>query len=100
MTDEMMNVSHPSPLRLQTRARVRAAYARGEVHVSVVCEVFQRQAPRKRLASFRNRPPQRRPGRSITLGRILIQTGAAKGFQIVFTLSILFDRHLVCDPGE
>ena len=38
MTDEMMNVSHPSPLRLQTCARVRAAYARGEVHVSVVCE--------------------------------------------------------------
>ena len=40
------------------------------------------------------------PGRSIALGRILIQAGAAKGFQIVFTLSIQFDRHLVCDPGE
>ena len=71
--------------------------------MSVVCEVpaiFQRQAPRKRLASFRNRPPQRRPGRSITFGRILIQTRAAKGFQIVFPVSIPFNRYLVCDPGE
>ena len=42
----------------------------------------------------------RKQGRSIASGRILIQAGAAKGFQIVFTLSILFDRHLVCDPGE
>ena len=99
MTDEMMNVSHRSPLRLQTlRARTcRVRPWRGSR--SVVCEVFQRQAPESALPVPETvRPKAPRP--YITLGRILIQAGAAKGFQIVFPVSILFDRHLVCEPGE
>lgn len=56
--------------------------------------------PSIRANTTRAKPYAIARGRSIALGRILIQAGAAKGFQIVFTLSILFDRHLVCDPGE